>query len=440
MKARSPRSPLRRRLALLAVVFVLGVSTACSATSDGGSVSVLASWTDAEGEAFHQVLQAFEDETHITVDYQGTRALDQVLAADLQRGTAPDIAVLPSPGSLAGYVRRHELQPLGFLERQAEDFYGKQWVSLQRVGEQQLYSVAVKADLKSEIWYHPPALPGAKPTTWPQLLNLAEHQSANGGTPWCLGLAAPPVSGWPGTDWIEDILLHSAGPAAYRQWAAGTLPWTSPQVRQAWLDWGALVVHPGGIDGGAPAALLTDFGDAGRPLFTDPPGCLMEHEGSFVMSSYQAMRTGTGQAPRPGTDYDFFRFPGPPVSVVSADLAGMFHDTPQSRRLMEFLVTPEAQRIWPGIASASAFSASAKVGQSVYGDPVKRKVAEALTGQSQVCFDASDLMPAAMTGAFYRAVLEYVNDPGQLDTLLSRLEDTRRAVPRSEWLDVPCGQ
>ncbi|WP_326836825.1 extracellular solute-binding protein [Amycolatopsis rhabdoformis] len=426
-------SPLWRKLLVLVAVLVCGTASSCAAITDAGTVSVLASWTGAEETAFRKVLAVFTDRTHIRVDYQGTRALDQVLAADVQRGTAPDVAMLPNPGSLAAYAD-HGLLRLDFLEHEVGKSYPAAWSGLQHAGKATLYAVAVKADLKSAIWFRPARLPGALPATWQQLLDRTRAVTASGGTPWCLGLAAPPTSGWPGTDWIEDLLLHSAGPEVYRRWAAGTLSWTSPQVRQAWLDWGTLVVHPGGVSGGPSSALLTDFGDAGRPLFADPPGCLLEHQGSFVMSTYAALGKVAGR------DYDLLPFPGPRVSEVSADLAGMFHDTAGARRLLEFLISPEAQEIWVRNGVATVFSARADVPLTAYGDATKQEVARMLTVDPKVCFDASDLMPAAMSGAFYRAVLEFVNDPGQLDVLLGRLEDTRRGIPVADWLDVPCGQ
>lgn len=64
-----------------------------------GSVSVLASWTGAEGEAFRHLLDTFTRRTGIHVDYQGTTALREVLSSEVGSGTPPDIAVLPSSGS-----------------------------------------------------------------------------------------------------------------------------------------------------------------------------------------------------------------------------------------------------------------------------------------------------------------------------------------------------
>jgi alpha-glucoside transport system substrate-binding protein len=57
-----------------------------------------------------------------------------------------------------------------------------------------------------------------------------------------------------------------------------------------------------------------------------------------------------------------------------------------------------------------------------------------------LCFDAADLMPATMRNAFYRAVLEYLSDPTQLDQLLKELDGVRLGIPQGEWLKIPCGQ
>ncbi|MEU3621236.1 ABC transporter substrate-binding protein [Amycolatopsis coloradensis] len=426
---------------LLASVMALSlVAGGCSASADGETVVVLASWTGAEGDAFRQVLDAFKADTGIGYLYQGTRAVDQVLASDVQRGTPPDVAVLPNAGVLAKYQKSGDLLPLDDeVSAAVTRSFSPQWVTLQKIGTQKLYAVAVKADLKSVIWYNPARLTGIRPTTFDGLRTYSAGLTAAGGTPWCVGMGAPPTSGWPGTDWIEDILLHSAGPDKYWQWASGSLEWTSPEVRQAWLDWGS-VLEPAGIRGGTAAALLTDFGDAGKPMFADPPGCVLEHQPSFIMSRYQNLKRADGTAPRPGTDFDFLNFPGRDVSEVGADLAGMFRDTPQARKLIQYLASEKAQRIWPSIPRASAFSANRGLGLDVYTDPVSRKVADTITSAQALCFDASDLMPATMTGAFHRAVLEYLSNRDRLDILLKQLDDVRKSIQPGEWLKIRCGQ
>ncbi|BEL04165.1 ABC transporter substrate-binding protein [Actinoplanes sichuanensis] len=413
-------------MALAAVALLLTGTGACTG-GDRSSVTVLASWTGGEADAFRQVLDRFTAETGIRVDYQGTRALNQVLTAEVQKGTPPDIAVLPSPGDLGGYVRRSAVRPLDDMTDTAQS-HSPQWLRLERIGDTR-YAVAVKTSLKSLIWYDPrrvPDLSGATPPTWDDLVRLSERLGAGDATAWCMGMASTPVSGWPGTDWIEDLVLHRAGTAVYRRWAAGQVAWTAPEIRQAWTAWSQVALRPGLVRGGV---LFTEFGDAGRAMHTDPPGCFLHHQASFVVGDDR------------GTGLDFVPFPSerPRAWEVSADLAALFSDKPEARELIHFLATDEAQSIWPAASRGAVFSANRGVDQAIYDTPVSRRIAQTLTGEAALCFDASDLMPSAMTNAFYRAVLEYLQSPDDLDTILGRLEQVRTAIPVTDWLDVPCG-
>lgn len=441
--------PRFRRLVALAIALMSFAHLSLSACTTGGSdepLSVLASWTGDEETAFRSVLKGFTDETGIRVDYTGNRGLDQVLLTDVQNGRPPDVAVLPSLGELARYIRSGDVQPVdGILGDRPTDSYSAQWLQLLQAGTDKLYAVPVKADLKSIVWYNPAAFPYERPTTWGELAAIGEDLRAKGKTPWCVGMGATTASGFPGTDWIEDILLHQSGPDVYQQWAAGNLAWTSPEVRQAWTTWGEIVAQPGFVRGGPTAALLTEFSDAGKSMFANPPGCSLEHQASFIMGGYRNHAGPDGNLLQPGTGFDFFPFPafdanaaGAAPTEVSADLAAMFQPSENARRLMTYLASERGQAVWPRLGSA--FSVNKKLlEQNVYTDPVSREIAETLTSMGILCFDASDLMPAKMSDAFFSAVLEYIADPGRLDGLLDSLENVRTGIQPDDWLDVPCG-
>jgi alpha-glucoside transport system substrate-binding protein len=428
------RSRLPTLLVLPVIIAVIAGLAGCAGSTDAGRVSILGSWSGAEKDQFHHALDAFTRQTGIQVDYIGSPAVAQVLQSDVQEGTPPDIAVLPSPGDLVRY--RAELTPLDdIVGDNWTGGYSPQWQRLAKAGMDKLYAVPVQANVKGLVWFNRAHPPQPVPTSFDELMTLSRTVAAGGGTPWCIGVSAQSTSGWPGTDWIEDILLHQSGTEVYQQWVAGTLPWTSPQVRQAWTTWGAVVTGPGQVRGGPKAALLTEFGDAARPMFADPPGCMMEHQASFMSGFY----AGYDGNPRRDTDFDFFLPFGNAEAqprAVSADLAGVFNDTPQARALIKFLVSKEAQRQWP---AANAFSASTAVQPTEYGDQVARRIAAELTGTAPLCFDGSDLMPATMRGVFNRAVLEYLSDPARLDILLGQLDKIRAELPGDQWLTVACG-
>lgn len=431
---------LRSSVLLVLVLMVLanaGVG-ACASTQPKGSVSLLGT----EGNQFERLVEAFEKKTGIKVVYQATRAQDQVLLADAQNGTPPDVAALSSPGDLAWYASQGYLKPLDEIVGSQEwSKYSPQWQEVSRAGLDELYAVPVEVNLKSIVWFNKTSWPKPVPETLDQLVAL-RSTATDGRSTWCMGLGSGVASGWPGTDWIEDILLQRFGTKVYGQWAAGELAWNSPQVAEAWKVWGEIATDPRQVRGGPTGALLTNFGDAGRPMFDDSPGgCFLEHQASFMTRDYQRYEG----KPEPDIGFDFVRFQNlgvpPPVepgrsSVVAADMVVMFNKNPQSSQLVQFLASEEAQRLLP---DARRFSAHKNVRADAYHNEVSRRIADVLTGSETLCFDASDMMPATMRNAFYRAVQEYLSDPGQLDALLENLQKVQDELPEERWLTVSCG-
>src|SRR5262249_30664186 len=234
------------------------------------------------------------------------------------------------------------------------------------------------------------------------LVGLTKRITELGRTPpWCMGMENTPNSGWPGTDWLEDILLHQSGVQAYQQWVNGRLSWpNSSEIQRAFTTWATVVAHPNNIEGGPQQALLKKFSDAGKPLFNHPPGCYLLHT-AFIDNSKNALR--------PGIDYDFLTFPtfggasgdAGNVYEVAADFAVMFQRTAQAEELIRFLDSDEGQGIWPRIKGSAAFSADQNIRPEDYPDDVTKRVAQLLLSRSAtLCFDASDSMPAAMRNAF----------------------------------------
>ncbi|MBY8848104.1 ABC transporter substrate-binding protein [Saccharothrix longispora] len=413
---------------LMAILLLSASLAGCAVSTAPARVIVLGPWTGLQEERFEQVLALFEDARRIDVEYIGTTAPDQVLRADVQKGTPPHVAVLPSPGDLAAYVGDGYVTPLGGVVAVRSDEYPRRWADLEELASGERYAVVVKADLKSVVW-HPADVPVTPPTTKAELLALTAAEVAAGRTPWCLRVAAQTNAGWPGTDWVEDVVLHEAGPDVYRRWAAAEQPWNEGPVRQAWRTWGELI-GGGAVRGGLRATLLTNYDDPSQPMFDTPRGCLLDHQAPYVTGVYSA-----GEA-------DFFPFPSlgapEPAAEVSADLAALFRDTPEARALMDFLASTEAQRTWP--AAGGAYSVNQSVGLEVYGSEVERRVAAELVSEGRLCFDASDLMPAPLRTAFHRAVLRYLDDPDDLQAVLDTLEGVRRQVSEEKagLLDLPC--
>lgn len=413
------------------------------------TLTVLTPWTDtAEMSAFQAVVDAFEDATHhtIQVDVESSRDEDEVLQSGIQDGDPPNLAVLPNPGALKQYVSQGYVTALdklqdGSLQQQITsdltDDFGRLWNQVIDAGTTDPYAVVVKAAVKSLIWHGPGATRPAGPLNdWGQLLAQAGTIAGPNVAPWCIGLSDVSTAGWPGTDWIEDILLHQTDARTdaqtYDSWVDGTTSWTSDQVSAAWQSWGQLLSGAGQVYGGDLNALAMPAGDTDDSMFAPSgPGCAMSHGAGLETSGSVTAKPG---------EYGYFAFPGAALDKtyeVSADVMGIFDDTPQAEQFAAFLASVQGQTIWPARQPDSAFSADiAADAQSVLSADYaqdKDEIAPGIEGiltdpQATLCYDASDLMPPTMEAAFERAVLEYVADPSSLPSILSELNTVQKAA------------
>jgi alpha-glucoside transport system substrate-binding protein len=397
----------------------------------GGSVSVLGTWGGAEQDSFLAMVKPFEEATGVKVEYTGTRDLSAILTTRVKGGNPPDLAGLPNPGQMIQLAHEGALTDLSKVLDMStfKKNYAKTWIDLGTVDNVPV-GVFIKASVKGLIWYDPKVWKAKGyqiPKTWDDLMKLSQKMAASGTAPWCIGLESGAASGWPGTDWLEDIILRQDGSDFYTQWYQGKVKWTSPKIKKAWETWGKIVANPKMVYGGAPTMLTTNFGQVGDALFTNPPGCYMQHQASFITGFY----TTDNPNLKAGTDYNFFPFPpfdpSKPQSLeIAGDLFGMFKDTPQARALIKYLTTPEAQAIW--VKRGGAISPNKEVPLEAYPNNLSRRTAKLLTSASVVVFDGSDQMPESMNSAFYKAVLNYVQHPNNLGSILKNLDSVQKTA------------
>src|SRR5207245_11021669 len=167
----------------------------------------------------------------VKIQLDGTRHRTAVLTTRLEGGNPPDLAALPGHGQVAEVARAGKLVPLNsVLELGAmKAQYAQSWIDLGAV-DGKVYGIFVKAALKGLIWYNPKAFVAAGysvPSTWDELLALTDRVAADGKTAWCIGLESGAASGWPATDWIEDIVVRTAGPDVYDSWSRPEIPGTA---------------------------------------------------------------------------------------------------------------------------------------------------------------------------------------------------------------------
>lgn len=386
------------------------------------SVSIAVVWSGNELAAFQQTVAPFEQQTGIKVNIESVgRDLPAVLVTRFQAGNPPDVAAMPNPGQMKEFAEKGGLVALENIVNLSD--HPKAFVDLATVSGH-VYGIFISADLKSLVWYNPKAF-AAKgyniPTTWGEMTALSDKIVADGGTPWCIGLESGAASGWPGTDWIEDIMLRLNGPDIYDKWVAHEIPWTSPAVYGAFSLFGAIARSGDYVYGGRIGALTINFGDSPNGLFTDPVGCYMHRQATFIQSFIKNANPGLVA----GEDYDIFVLPpiceeGCNPLLGAGDLISAFNNTPEAQALVKYLASAEAQTIWVGALGKLAINT--KVDPSVYPDPITAKAAEILGKACAFRFDGSDLMPAAVgSGTFWTGIMDYVGGT-PLEAVLQDIE------------------
>jgi len=399
---------MRKGMMCLALIAVLAASAGVAVLAQQVTMAVL--WTGSELEALEKTLIPFEQETGIDVIVESVgRDLPAVLVTRLAAGNPPDVAGLPNPGQMKEFAEQGALVALDDLANLADQ--PAAFVDLGTVNDH-VYGLFIAADFKSLIWYNTKQFAArgyVVPTSWPALIALSNQIVTDGGTPWAIGLESGAASGWAGTDWIEDIMLRTAGPDLYDQWVNHEIPWTHPAVKKAFEYFGQIVNAPGYVYGGATGALTIFFGDSPAALFTDPPGAYLHRQASFIQSFMLDANPDLVAL----EDYNAFVFP--PISPVvgnpllgSGDLVGVFNDTPEAKALANYLASAEAQGIFCG--ELGKIAVNKKVDPSIYLDPITAWAASTIAEAETFRFDASDLMPTPVgAGTFWSGVLDYIS-------------------------------
>ena len=418
----------KRSLILSLAAIFTAVACGTSSTTNAGSVKVMATWTGAEQASFMAVMKPFTDQTGITIQYEASRDQDALLTTRVAAGNPPDLAAAPSPTLLTNFAKTGKVISLNNVVDMSalQAQYSPSWISLgEPLNDGKLYEIYSWVSLKGLIWYDPKNFQAKGyniPNSWQSLLDLQSTIKNSGTTPWCVALESGAASGWPGSDWVKEIVLSQSGPTVYDAWWQGKQKWTSPEIKNAWMTWGQIL---GGNDsnvyGGAKNMTATNFADGGTPMFQSPPKCYMHNQASFITSFFQSANASL----QPVTDFNFFPLPDINASyagahVVSGDAWSMFHNTPQAQQMLKYLQTAPAQAIW--VKRGGKISPNNQVSLDTYPDPLSKSTAQILVATKIAKYDAGDLMPTDMKNAYWSAVLQFAQDQTKLNSILANLD------------------
>ncbi|MHA3915110.1 ABC transporter substrate-binding protein [Halovulum sp. GXIMD14793] len=389
----------------------------------GQTVTVFGPWLNPEDEYFANALAYFEAATGAKAVYTGSDGFEQQIIIDAEAGSAPNVSVFPQPGLARLLASKGQLTPLSADMKDwiTENYAaGQSWIDLgtyaDASGNDQLYGFFYNVNVKSLVWYSPENFEDAGyevPETFEDLKALTEQIVEDGETPWCIGLGSGPATGWPATDWVEDLMLRTQPPEVYDAWVANEIPFDDPKVLGAIEEFGWFARDDAKVSGGAAAVAATDFRDSPKGMFASPPQCYMHRQASFASSFFP-------EDVVVGEDADFFYLPGyagkdlgKPV-LGGGTLMAITNPSEATTAFMEFLTLPLAHEVM--MAQTGFLTPHNGVNLAAYKDDTLRAQGEILLGATTFRFDASDLMPAAVgQGTFWTGMVDYVGGKSAAD-------------------------
>ncbi|MFJ4190769.1 ABC transporter substrate-binding protein [Kitasatospora sp. NPDC089509] len=423
----APSTSSRRRLvAVPALLAALALTAACSNSSGGSgggggaaqtltgdcakyqpyaghsgtTVTMFASILSPESDNLEKSWAEFGKCTGIKISYEGSNDFESQLPVRVAGGNAPDFAIIPQPGLLAQMVKSGKVVKPPAQTVANQDKWSPVWKTYGSV-DGTFYAAPMSANMKSLVWYSPKTFQAAGyevPKTWADLMALSDRiAKAGGAKPWCGGIASGTATGWPATDWLEEVVLGTYGGDVYDQWVGHQVKFSDQKITAAMQTVAGWMLNPAWVNGGygdVKSIATTTFQDAGAPILTGK--CAMLQQASFYEAQWPK---GTKVAP----DGDVFAFHLPAVNPAIAnpvegggEFLAAFSGRPEVQAVQNYLSSSD----WASsrVKTASGWvSANQGVDKSLYTDPIDKLSAEALTDPSATFrFDASDMMPAAV--------------------------------------------
>ncbi|WP_433731189.1 ABC transporter substrate-binding protein [Actinoplanes sp. CA-051413] len=378
----------------------------------GKTVSVYTGIVTPEDKAYKDSYKPFEQCTGVTIKYEGDKSFETQILVRAKAGNPPDLAIVPQPGLLQQLVATGKaVEAPAEVAANVDKFWDKNWKEYATVNGK-FYGAPSGASVKSLVWYSPSEFKDAGytvPTTLDELKTLTDKMVADKKKPWCAGISSGEATGWPLTDWHEDMMLRLSGPETFDKWVKHEIPFNGPESSAALDAVGAYLKNPAYVNGGlgdVKSIATTTFQDAGLPILEGQ--CSLHRQASFYAANFPK---GTKVA----EDGDVFAFYLPGKTATDKPVLGggefnvAFADRPEVKAFQTYLSTDT----WANIkakASQGWVSANKKLDPNNLSNPIDKLAATILLDPNTVFrFDGSDQMPAAVgSNAYWKQTTSWI--------------------------------
>ena len=440
----------RRFIAPIAIATIAGLALAgCSSgggsgdSGDGGAsvpdygtadgvVTVYGTIADTEADLLEQSWAGWEKENNIDIQYESSKEFEAQIGVRAQGGNAPDIAIFPQPGLMSDLASRDYIQPApDAVAANVKKYWSEDWANYATV-DGTLFGAPLMASVKGFIWYSPAQFKewGVEvPKTYDELLTLTKTiQEKTGKAPWCAGFGSDAATGWPGTDWVEDLVLRQAGAETYDKWVNHEIPFTDPAIKKAFDSVGEILQNPDYVNAGfgegdVKSINTTPFGDVARAM--GDGDCALTHQASFFDGFLQDPTNGNTTV---GPDADIWAFVTPPVDASAGsavtgggEIVAAFANDEDTQKVQEYLSSPD----WANsrVKLGGVISANNGLDPASASSPILQEAIKILQDPDTTFrFDASDLMPGVVgSGSFWTGIVDWINGKST-DEVLSTID------------------
>lgn len=399
----------------------------------GKTVTVYTGIVTPEDTAYIESYKPFEECTGATIKYEGDKSFETQVLVRAKAGNPPDMAIVPQPGLLKQLVSTGKVvEAPAEVASNVDKFWGEDWKGYATV-DGKFYAAPSGASVKSLVWYSPNSFKEGGytvPTTLDELKALSDKMVADKKKPWCAGISSGEATGWPVTDWMEDMMLRLSGPEMYDKWVNHEVPFNGPESTAALDKVGEFLKNPAYVNGGlgdVKSIATTTFQDGGLPILDGT--CEMHRQASFYAANWP-------EGTKVAEDGDVFAFYLPGVDATAKPVLGggefnvAFTDRPEVKAFQTYVSTDT----WANNKVASTpnggwISANKGMDISKLKGPIDQLAAGLLQDEKTVFrFDGSDQMPAAIgSNAFWKQSTSWITGQSTKDTV----DNIEKAWPKS---------